>query len=131
MNNRLVINSDKTRVLVMASAHKHRKHQNFGIQLNTGNEIITPVDSETLLGAKLSNNFTWNLHVRDDPKSIFRILSTKLRILKKISMISDFKTRAIASSLIISSILCIIPVYGSCRQYLQNMLKVQLNTAAH
>ena len=54
--NKLVLNGDKTHLLVMASLSKHRKHQNFGITLDTGSEEIEPISSEKLLGAKLSNN---------------------------------------------------------------------------
>ena len=50
-NNRLVLNSDKTHVLIMASASKHRKHGNFNVSLNTGREIVEPIESEYLLGA--------------------------------------------------------------------------------
>ena len=58
--NRLALNSDKTHLLVMASAQQHKKEGNFGLTLNTGSEIITPSDSERLLGAQVSNNFLWN-----------------------------------------------------------------------
>ena len=52
--NRLVLNTDKTHLLVMASRAGHRAHQNYDITLNTGTEIME-----------------WNLHVSDermDPK---------------------------------------------------------------
>ena len=39
-SNKLVLNSDKTYLLVMASQQKHKKHGNSGALLNTGREII-------------------------------------------------------------------------------------------
>ena len=62
-NNLLVLNSDKTHLLVHTSPHRHRKFGNFGITLNTGSEIIQPQDSKQLLGATIANNFMWNLPV--------------------------------------------------------------------
>ena len=130
-NNRLVLNTDKTHVLVMASAFKHRKHGNFNISLNTGNEIIHPIESEYLLGANLSNNFQWNQHVRDGDTSLVKTLSKKNTALGKIARIADFKTRKmIGSGLIMSTLSYIIQVYGGCSNYLINMLQVQQNTAA-
>ena len=38
--NRLVLNSEKTHILTMASAARHKKHKDFGIFLDTGTEII-------------------------------------------------------------------------------------------
>ena len=54
VNNRLVQNSDKTHLLILTSPHRHRKHGNFNITLNTVTEIIEPGQSEVLLGAELS-----------------------------------------------------------------------------
>ena len=49
-SNRLVLNSDKTHLLVMASRKKHKKNGDYGIYLNTGSEIISPQAHEKLLG---------------------------------------------------------------------------------
>ena len=62
--NKLVLNSDKTHLLVMCSEQKHRKHQNFEITLDTGSELIDPIDHEKLLGGFISSNFKWNEHIR-------------------------------------------------------------------
>ena len=64
--NKLVLNSDKTHLLVMTSSQMHKKHENFGIVLNTGQEIIEPVQHEKLLGAHISNDFKFNNHIRAD-----------------------------------------------------------------
>ena len=45
-NNKLVLNSDKTHLLIMTSDVKHRSHGNFNITLNTGTEIIEPQKKE-------------------------------------------------------------------------------------
>ena len=115
----------------MSSPHKHRKYDNFGITLNTGSEIISPIENEKLLGAQISNNFTWNQHIRDHEKSMFRILVGKLNALKKICPVANFKTRRmIATGLVMSSLTYIVQAYGSCSEYLLNMLQIQQNIAA-
>ena len=130
-NNKLVLNSDKTHLLIMASPNKHRKHGNFGITLNTGKERIEPIDSEILLGATLSNNFMWNQHIRDGEQAMIHTLNRKNTALKKISQTTDFKTRnMIGSGLVMSSLSYIIQVYGGCSNYLLNLLQVQQNNAA-
>lgn len=117
-DNWLVLNSDKTHLLIMTSPHRHRKNGNFGMSLNTGTEVIERRESEALLGATLSNNFQWNLHLRDGEKSVLRTLNLKNNMLKKISRAADFKSRKIvASGLILSTINYIMQVYGCCTNY--------------
>ena len=129
--NKLVLNSDKTHLLVMASSQKHRKHGDFGITLNTGAEIVEPISHEKLLGANISNNFLWNLHIRDDDKSMFRSLTSKINALFKISQFASFKTRKlVASGLILSTLAYIVQAYGGCSGYLLAMLQVLQNKAA-
>ena len=50
--NKLILNSDKTHLLVMTSDKNHKNHQNFGITLDTGSEIIEPISEQKLLGGK-------------------------------------------------------------------------------
>ena len=129
--NKLVLNSDKTHLLVMASAHKHRKHQDFGIVLNTGAEVIEPTSNEKLLGGVISNNFTWNNHIRDNKTSMFKILTSKINALSKVSRISNFKTRKmVASGLVMSTLNYLVQLYGSCSGYLVKLLQVLQNKAA-
>ena len=90
-----------------------------------------PVECETLLGANISNNFTWNQHLRDDKKSLFNKLRQKLGILRKICSICDFRTRKmIAEGLFMSNLIYAIQVYGACSKYLVSMLQTQQNIVA-
>ena len=83
--NKLVLNGDKTHLLVMASSNMHKRHETFGIVLDRGFDLIDPITNENLLGAKLSNNFTWNLYIRDDDHSMFKTLTSKSIALYKVS----------------------------------------------
>ena len=51
--NKLFLNSDKTHLLIMTSENNHKKHGNYGIELDTGSEVITPSDDECLLGVQV------------------------------------------------------------------------------
>ena len=129
--NKLVLNSDKTHLLIMTSDKMHKKHENFGIVLDTGQEVIEPVDNEKLLGAQVSNDFKFDNHIRENKTSMLNILMSRINALRKISFISTFKTRKmIAEGIIISKIIYVITVYGSCSEYLLSCLQIVQNTAA-
>ena len=69
-NNRLILNSDKTHLLVMTSSTMHRFHGNFDITLNTESEVIEPQDNETLLGGIISSDLKWIEHIQTGKKSM-------------------------------------------------------------
>ena len=105
-NNKLVLNGDKTPLLIMASEKNHRRHGNYGITLNTGTKIIEPQENEKLLGGFISSNLQWKENIRDNNKSLFRVLTSRLNALTKICRISDFKTRKmIANGIFISKLI--------------------------
>ena len=60
--NKLVLNSDKTHLLVMTTSIQNRKYDDFGISLDTGNEVIKPVSNKKLLGCHIANIFKFNNH---------------------------------------------------------------------
>ena len=130
-NNRLKLNSDKTHLLIMTSSIHHKKHQNFGIKLDTGQEEIEPSAHEKLLGAHISNDFKWNNHLRDNEKSLFKFLTSRINGLSKISYLASFKNRKmIANGIVMSLIVYLIQVYGGCSDYLIKFIQVLQNKAA-
>ena len=129
--NKLVLNTDKTHLLVMASRAGHRAHQNYDITLNTGTEIIKPVECEKLLGAIISNDMEWNLHVRDHEKSMFRILTSRVNALSKVCKLGDFKTRKlIANGMFMSNLISLIQLWSGTSEFLLTFLQVIQNRAA-
>ena len=111
--NKLVLNSDKTHLLVMASKQKHRIHGNYGVQLDTGSELIEPQDHEKMLGSGISSDFTWNEHLKDGELSIHRQITSRINALKKISHAAPFQTRKmIANGIIISRIIYVMQLWG-------------------
>merc|ERR1711997_808082 len=91
--NKLVLNGDKTHLLVLASSKNHKKHENYGITLDTGTKIIQPSEYEKLLGGFISNDLSWKEHIRDNEKSLFKVITSRINALSKISTIASFKTR--------------------------------------
>ena len=129
--NKLILNSNKTHLLVMTSDKMHKKHDNFGINLDTGQEVIEPVEHEKLLGAQVSNDFKFDIHIRNNKKSMINILTSRINALRKVAFVSSFKNRKmIAKGIIISTILYIITLYGSCNDYLLSCLQIVQNSAA-
>ena len=115
----------------MISNILHNWRDNFGIILDKSQEIIEPVKNERLIGAQISNDFKFNVHIRDSDNSMLNILTSRMNALRKISTISSFSTRKmIAEGIILSNIMYIITVYGSCSEYLKDCLQVVQNNAA-
>ena len=131
VSNRLALNSDKTHFMVMTSKINHQKYDNFGIVLETGTESIYPSETERLLGAQISNDFSWNQHLNLHEKSVRNILNSKISALQKICLSADFKTRKmLANGLVLSNLVYVIQLYGSASEYLIKSLQVQQNRAA-
>ena len=131
-NNKLVLNSDKTHLLITTTEHKHKSHNDFNIKLNTGSEIIEPDKSEKILGGIISNDLKWKENPRDNPKeSMIKCLSTRLKALAKISHIASFKTRKmIANGIFLSKLIYLIQVWGGTSEFLLSSLQILQNKAA-
>ena len=80
---------DKIHLLVMASRASHRENENFRIKLNTGAEVIEPVNYENLLGAIISSDLEWNMHVKEHDKSLFKTRTSRVNALMQVSHIVD------------------------------------------
>ena len=129
--NKLILNSNKTHLMVMTSAKKHSTHQNFGIVLDTGSETILPQSEEKLLGVVVSNSLTWNKHIRDSDKSLIRTLTSRINALSKVCQYTNFKTRKmVANGIVMSYLSYLMPLYGGCPDYLLNALQILQNRAA-
>ena len=129
--NRLILNSEKTHLLIMTSARNHRSHGNYGITLDTGTEVIEPGTEEKLLGGLISNDLRWNSHVRDNKRSLINILTSRVNALQKISMYTSFKTRKmVANGVVLSHLTYFIQLYGGCSGELISALQLLQNKAA-
>ena len=129
--NRLVLNTDKTHVLVMASDTQHRRYGNYDVELDTGNEIIKPEEHDRMLGCQIKCDFKWGEHLQNNESSLRRQITSRINALQKISFTASFKTRKmVANGVIISRIIYAVQLWGGTSDYLLNMLQVLQNRAA-
>ena len=129
--NKLILNSEKTQILVMATPQQHKQHQNYGIILDTGIDMIEPKYSAKLLGACITNDFKFNYHLKDNETSVFKSLTSRVNALSKISKFSNFKTRKmVANGIVMSKLIYMIQWWGGCSDFLVEYLQVLQNRAA-
>ena len=127
--NKLVINADKTHLLVLGPKKIANRRNQVSIQ--AGPHTILPTESEKLLGCHLHQSMQWNLHIRDHSKSIVKQLTTRVNGLKKIAKNASFKTKLmVANGAVMSKLVYLISVWGGAQQYLLEILQVQQLTAA-
>ena len=128
-DNKLVINTDKTHLLVMGP--KKIDNRRKEVEIQAGPFTIKPTEYERLLGAFIHESMQWNCHVRDHSKSIVKQLITRINGLKKISKSATFNTRLmIANGAVMSKVVYLISVWGGSQEYLLDILQVQQLAAA-
>ena len=128
-DNRLVINNDKTRLLVMGTRNKEeaRKH----VRIDTGTVVITPVETEKLLGINIHQSLKWHEHVMNSKKSLISMLNTRLSALKRVSVNGSFLTRLmVGNACFMSVIVYMIAVWGGTEKYVVKAVQVMQNRAA-
>ena len=65
-DNRLMLNTDKTHLVVMASSQSRYRSQSANlVAINTGIGCIKPVFSQKILGCHVQNDLKWTQHIRD------------------------------------------------------------------
>ena len=129
--NKLVINPDKTHLIVMGS----KKHRNtrMGVSVNANGHIITPTETEKLLGGQLHQSLTWNFHLRDHKGALISQLTSKINGLRRVCRNAKFKTKLkVANGIVMSKLtyLITITLWGGAQEYLLSALQVQQLTAA-
>ena len=127
--NKLVINGDKTHLVVMAT--KKFDQCRAEVQLQAGQHIILPSSSEKLLGCNISQDMKWKVHISGSDQSMYRHLTSRINGLCMISSRACFSTRLMVANGIVMSKLCyLIQLWGGCEGYLLHGLQVIQNRAA-
>ena len=128
-DNKLVINDDKTHLLVMGT----RKHNvlRSEVSINTGTVMVKPVPTEKLLGMNIHQSLKWKEHIISNDKSMLKMLRTRLNALIKISKNANFMTRLmVANACFLSIITYMIAVWGGTEGYVVRAVQVMQNKAA-
>ena len=127
--NKLVINDDKTHLLVLGT--KKTAAQRATVSLQAGNHTINPSKTETLLGCQISDDLKWREHILNSDQSSIRQLTSRVNGLSLVSSRADFKTKLmVANGIVISKICYLIQLWGGCEGYLIHSLQVIMNRAA-
>ena len=118
-DNRLCINPDKTHTIVVTTKQKRRHIDTAAVTLDTGSEVIAPSQVELLLGVPVQQDLGFGTMLLTGRNSVVNSLSTRIKALKKVSKVANFKTRLhVCSALVISKILYMIPLYGGAPHYM-------------
>ena len=73
--NRLVINPDKTHLMVMGP--KKIQARRLQVSIQAGGFNISPTETETMLGGHLHQSLQWNHHISDSRKSLSKQLTRR------------------------------------------------------
>ena len=127
--NKLVINAEKTHLIVMGTKATAVRRQE--VTLQAGVHTITPSRTEKLLGGYISENLKWKEHLVGSEQSLVRQLSSRLNGLVKVSQHASFTTRLMVANGIFLSKLCyLVQLWGGTEAYLLAHLQVLQNKAA-
>ena len=128
-DNKLVINDDKTHLLVMST----KKHDQLRaeVSINTGTVEVEPVATEKLLGINIHQSLKWKEHIISNENSMLKMLRTRLNALSKIATNANFKTRLmVANACFMSIITYMVVVWGGTEEYVIRAVQVMQNKAA-
>ena len=125
----LVINDEKTHLIVMGGNKSSKKHDM--VKVETGTVTIKPVSSEKLLGLQIHESLKFSEHCRDNVNSLFKKIIPRMNALKKLSVNASFKTRLmVANATIMSTMVYMIPVWGGTEESIIRAAQVIQNRAA-
>ena len=127
--NKLVINPDKTHLMVMGSK-KHTAARK-AVTIIASGHIIKPTVTEKLLGGQLHQSLDWNFHLRDHEGSLMKQLTGRINGLRRVCFNASFQTKLkVANGVVMSKLSYLITLWGGAQQYLLSALQVQQMTAA-
>ena len=129
VKNKLVINADKTHLVVMGSKAVTRARQ--AVSMRAGKFMIHPTETEKLLGCNIHQNLKWKFHIQTGENSLIKNLTRKVNALQKVCTHASFKTRLAASNgVFMSTLTYLLPVWGGCEGYLLKSIQILQNKAA-
>ena len=79
--NKLVVNPDKTHLMVMGGKKVEGKRRNVSVK--AGEFTIKPSATEKLLGRVVHENLKWNQHLQDHEGSLMKQLGSRINGLKR------------------------------------------------
>ena len=127
--NRLVINDDKTHLVVMGTRSSAANRDL--VRIRAGIHDIHPTKTETLLGCQINDDLKWKEHILSSDMSTIKQLTSRVNGLCMVSSRADFTTKLmVANGIVMSRICYLIQLWGGCEGYLLHSLQVLMNRAA-
>ena len=127
--NKLVINDDKTQLIVVGS--KQVSALRNQVRLQAGDHIVTPSSTAKLLGGIVSQDAKWKEHILGSEQSLVSQLTSRINGLCLITPRASFSTRLmVANGIVISKLCYLIQLWGGCEDYLIKALQVLQTRAA-
>ena len=127
--NNLVINADKTHLVVMGTKKTAaRRHE---VTLQAGDHTIDHTRTEKLLGANICEDLKWREHLLSNEQSAVRQLTSRINGLLKVCCRATPTTRLnVANGIFMSKLCYLVELWGGCESYLIKSLQVLQNRAA-
>ena len=100
------------------------------VTLVAGAEVISPSSEEVLLGFTIHQDLGFGAALLTGRNSVISGMDSRIRALKMCSKVSSFKTRlSVCSSLVVSKLLYMMPLYGGAPDYMITALQKKLTEA--
>ena len=116
--------------MVLCTYQKRRNTDTQSVTLRTNTEIIHPTTREKLLGYTVQENLGFGQFLIHGKDSVVNSLAKRIGGLKKIIKISSFRTRlSVCTSLVMSRILYMLPLYSGCPEYILSALQTKQTEA--
>ena len=127
--NKLVVNRDKTHVLLLGSKKHAIARNNFYIM--AGDHKVVLSAAERLLGGHIHESLMWKEHIIEGKTSLIKQLVSRNNALKLVCRNAKFNVRLmLANGAVQSKLVYLINLWGGAQQYLINALQVQQLNAA-
>ena len=115
--NSLVINQDKSRILIISPNINTKT--NISIKTPNREKPIKPVSSIVYLGIHIQDNLRWNQFIKDGPNNLIKRLKQKLNAVKMIKRYINFKTtKSLLNGVFMSYIYYGATLWGGAPKYL-------------
>ena len=123
--NQMVLNSDKTHLMVLGTSQKTRSMSNTRVSM--ANTTLTQKSTEKLLGCYIDQNLKWKSHICELKSK----LKKRLACLSQLKYISKSSTRKMVANGVFNSVLSYcMPVWGGCDKEDLDSLQILQNRAA-
>jgi hypothetical protein len=127
--NKMVLNDDKTKLVVMGTRRMAAERSKVKVQ--AGDYVIEPEETGKLLGITVMQSMAWNKHILEGKESVVAQVRQRVNGLKKMSHRADFETKLkIANGIVMGKIAYGIAVWGNGPEYLMKAVQVQQLDAA-